>query len=70
MQRWFSKLTAANICKPRVIVPPSKIQVSDLVVQLALGLALRLRLARQGKVGEVILGALRVRSEQLRFLGV
>lgn len=51
-------------------MPPSKIKVSDLVVQLALGLALSLRLARQGKVSEVILGALGVRSEQLRFLGV
>lgn len=51
-------------------MPPSKIKVSDLVVQLALSLALSLRLARQGKVGEVILGALSVRTEQLRFLGV
>ncbi len=43
---------------------------SDLSVQLALGLALSLRLAGEGKVGEVVLGALGVRSEQLRFLGV
>lgn len=42
----------------------------DLTVQLALSLALSLRLAGKGEVGEVVLGALGVRSEQLRFLGV
>lgn len=45
-------------------------QVSDLAAQLALGLALSLRLAGEGEVGEVVLGTLCVRSEQLRFLGV
>lgn len=41
---------------------------SDLVVRLAAGLASAL--ARQGEVGEVVLGALRVRSQQLALLGV
>lgn len=41
-----------------------------LVVELTLGLALRLGLAGQRKVGELELGALRVGPEQLRFLRV
>lgn len=41
-----------------------------LVVELALGLALRLGLAGQREVGELELGALRVGPEQLRFLRV
>lgn len=45
-------------------------EMSNLTVQLALSLALRLRLAGKGEVGEVELGTLCVRSEQLRFLGV
>lgn len=44
--------------------------VSNLAVQLALSLALSLRLAGKGKVGKVELGPLCIRSEQLRFLGV
>lgn len=47
-----------------------KFKSAHLAVQLALSLALGLRLARQGEVGEFILGALCVRSEQLCFLGV
>lgn len=42
----------------------------NLAVQLALSLALRLRLAGESEVSEVELGALCVRSKQLRFLGV
>lgn len=42
----------------------------NLSVQLALGLALCLRLARESEVGEIKLGALGVSSEQLRFFGV
>lgn len=47
-----------------------KLKTSDLAVQLALCLPLSLRLTGKGEVGEVILRALGVRSEQLRFLGV
>lgn len=43
---------------------------THLPVELALSLALGLGLARQGKIGEVVLGALGVRSQQLGFLGV
>lgn len=44
--------------------------MSDLVVQLALGMALRLGLAGKGEVGKIVLGALGIRSKKLRFLGV
>lgn len=47
-----------------------KLKASNLTVQLALCLALSLRLAGEGEVGEIVLGALGIRSEQLRFLGV
>lgn len=40
------------------------------MVQLALGMALSLGLAGKGEVGEIIFGALGIRSEQLRLLGV
>lgn len=43
---------------------------THLAVELAVGLALGLCLAWQGEVGEVVLGTLGVRSQQLRFLRV
>lgn len=47
-----------------------ELKASNLAVQLALGLALSLGLTRKREVGEVVFGALGVRSEQLGFLGV
>lgn len=43
---------------------------TNLVVKLTLSLALGQGLTRQSKIGEVELGALGVRSQQLGFLGV
>lgn len=43
---------------------------AHLVVELTLGLALCLGLARQGEVGELVLRALRVGSKQVRFFRV
>lgn len=59
---------AQELAGSRAVTTPS--HGSDLTVQLALSLALRLRLAGQSEVGEVELGTLCVRSEQLRLLGV
>lgn len=61
----------ANSSAPAFLLRlPVRLKVSDLVVQLALGMALSLGLAGEGEVGKIVFGALGVRSEQLRLLGV